>query len=116
VGTAVRASLFFAFLIGCYPALPTPPVASQEGATPVVVPYPPPPARVDIIGDPPVGMDNPVWVDGQWVFRGRRWTWEPGEWQTLKPKSAYAYPRVVRRSDGQLVWFEGTFRVVRGLP
>jgi len=105
-------ALLFAALVccACAPALPVPPYEPQEGASPVVVPFIPPPARVDVIGDPPPGLAHPVWVDGQWTWRGRRWAWEPGEWVELEPKKVYAKPIVVRRSDGQLVWFVGTFR------
>lgn len=94
----------------CLPELPTPPIGPQEATNPVPVPFVPPAAHVDIVGDPPPGMKQPVWVDGQWIWRGRRWVWEAGEWVELDPKKVYAKPIVVRRSDGQLVWFEGTFR------
>lgn len=94
---------------GCVKPLATPPLASHAGV-PVEVPYPPPAARVDIVKDPPEGLEDAVWIDGQWVFRGRRWTWEPGEWTELPKGSGYAPPKVVRRSDGTLVWFEGAFR------
>lgn len=94
----------------CLPPLSGPPLGPQEQADPLVVPYPPPPARVDVVQDPPAEQKNPVWVDGQWLWRGRRWVWEAGEWVDLAPGQLYAKPIVVRRSDGQLVWFEGTFR------
>lgn len=94
----------------CLPPLPVPPLGPQEQADPVLVPYPPPPARVDVVSDPPAELKTPVWVDGQWLWRGRRWVWEGGEWVDLKPGQVYAKPIVVRRSDGELVWFQGTFR------
>lgn len=76
----------------------------------MVVPFPPPPAKPDVIVDPSSDYKNPVWIDGQWFWRGGRWSWQPGEWVDLQPNRVYAMPRVVRRSDGELVWFEGTFR------
>ena len=94
----------------CLPRLPGPPLGPQEQADPVLVPYPFPPARVDVVSDPPAELKSPVWVDGQWLWRGRRWVWESGDWVELKPGDVYAKPIVVRRSDGQLVWFAGTFR------
>lgn len=94
----------------CLPPLAGPPLGPQEQADPVLVPYPPPPARVDVVPDPPPELKTPVWVDGQWFWRGRRWVWESGEWVDLLPGQVYAKPIVVRRSDGQLVWFAGTFR------
>lgn len=109
---ATRASLAFLSLASaaCLPPLSGPPLGPQEQADPVVVPFPPPPARVDVVPDPPSELKTPVWVDGQWLWRGRRWVWEGGEWVDLVPGQVYAKPIVVRRSDGQLVWFEGTFR------
>ncbi len=93
----------------CVKPLATAPVASHSG-TPVEVPYPPPPARVDIVKEPPSDVENPVWVDGQFRFNGRRWIWNEGGWKSLPKGFGYAPPRVVRRSDGTLVWFEGMFR------
>lgn len=112
---ALAFSLTVASTMGCIPPIATPPLTSHEGETPIEVPYPPPPARVDVIADAPAGEDV-VWVDGEWVWRGRRWIWEAGEWVTLAPDKGYAPPRVVRRSDGTLVWFEGSIRPLRGSP
>jgi hypothetical protein len=89
----------------------TPPCrAAHEGEDPVLVPFPPPPAKVDVIGDPPTDMTDPVWVDGQWEWRGRGWVWEPGKWWQRPAAQYWAAPAVVRRADGQLVWFAGSFR------
>lgn len=93
----------------CIKPLPTPPIASHSGI-PVEVPFPPPAARLDVIKDPPSDLQNPVWIDGQWVFSGRRWSWNPGDWESLKEGFGYAPPKVIRRSDGKLVWFQGSFR------
>jgi hypothetical protein len=97
-------------LTACSTPLPVPPRGDHAGAIPVVVPYPPPPARVDVVPYPPKDFDRPAWVDGQWIWRGRRWVWEEGRWVDLDPQQVYANPMIVRRSDGQLVWFAGTLR------
>jgi len=106
-----------AFLLGmalgtgaCSHALPTPPTGPHLHEDPVQVPYPPPAARVDLIQLPPVEMKHAVWIDGQWMWRGRRWVWEPGQWVDLGPNQYYARPTVSWLSDGRLVWFAGSLR------
>ena len=110
LASPTRASLCLASmgLVACASTLSVPDYGAPRGE-PIVVPFAPPPARVDVIADPPPELSRPVWVDGQWLWRGGRWVWEPGEWVELDPETVYARPRVVRRSDGQLVWFEGAF-------
>ncbi len=97
-------------LAACIPSIPTPPSGSHAGEVPITVPYPPPPARVDVIADPPADMASPAWIDGQWLWLGRRWVWEPGRWVGLAAGTVYAGPRVYRRTDGQLVWFKGVLK------
>lgn len=93
------------------------PLAEQpKEAEPVVVPYPPPPAKVDVIVEAPSTMANPAWLDGQWKWRGRRWLWEPGRWVDLAPGQVYAPPFVVRRSDGELLWYVGVLRYTGAIP
>lgn len=99
----------------CNPALPQPPLVTPEGP-PIVVPFPPPPARADVVLDAPADMKHPVWIDGQWLWRGKRWIWQPGEWVDLEPDQVYALPYVVRRADGVLVWFQGTLRPPSSRP
>jgi hypothetical protein len=103
-------ALVAALVLGCARPLPVPPSGDHGGTEPMPVPYPPPAARVDIIPYPPEEFARPAWIDGQWVWRGRRWVWEEGRWIDLAPNQVYAKPMIVRRSDGQLVWFAGTLR------
>lgn len=98
---------------GCLPTLAVPEAGDQAGEVPLQVPYPPPAARVDVVLDPPPSIISPVWVDGQWLWRGSRWIWEPGGWAQGDPERVYARSKLVRRSDGMLVWFEGKFRPKR---
>jgi hypothetical protein len=103
-----------AFATGCIPSLPTPPTASHNennaDDVSVVVPYPPPPARVDLVLTRPAEMKSPVWVDGEWKWHGSRWMWEPGSWVDLEPNRVYAPPTLVYLSDGSLHWFAGAWR------
>jgi hypothetical protein len=98
-------------LVACGHALPTPPTGPHVNEEPVEVPYPPPAARVDVIPLSPLDMKHPVWIDGQWLWRGRRWVWEAGQWADLGPGQFYARPTVQYVADGRLMWFPGSLRV-----
>ncbi|HTJ81249.1 MAG TPA: hypothetical protein VL400_05975 [Polyangiaceae bacterium] len=98
------------FVAGCGAPLPMPETGDHSGEIPVPVPYPPPPARVDVVLEPPAELAHPVWVDGEWLWKGSRWVWDPGGWVENDPTQVYAKSMVVRRADGQLVWFAGEFR------
>jgi hypothetical protein len=95
--------------VACGSTLPTPPLGDHIGDTSVVVPFPPPPMRVDVVADPPAGMKHPVWIDGEWTWHATRWVWQAGEWIDLEPRQVYARPTIVRLSDGNLHWFAGSF-------
>jgi hypothetical protein len=93
-----------AALAACSAKLPVPPLGPHTGDTPVIVPYPPPAARVEIV---PPGLPEQVWIDGQWEWQARRWVWRAGVWEKPVPAATYAPPVTVRLSDGTLAWFEG---------
>ena len=111
--TGLSLTLFF---VGCSHPLAEPPSGAHQNEEPVVVPYPPPAAKVDVIPETPDGMKNAVWIDGQWMWRGRRWVWEGGQWIDLATDQVYARPLVQRRYDGQLIWFPGAFRNATAEP
>lgn len=109
-GPGVLGLLALAALGACGSPLPVPltgPHTPEDVA--VVVPYPPPPARVEIVAPPPEGLEGAVWIDGEWQWRGRRWTWLAGRWEVPYPGAYYALPTTVRRADGALVWFPGVW-------
>jgi hypothetical protein len=102
---------------GCSgPPLPEPARGPHVGADPIAVPYPPPPARTDVIGPAPPEARDPVWVDGQWIWRGRKWVWTAGQWWERPPDQVWAAPAVIRVQGGQLVWFEGRWRPAGEAP
>jgi hypothetical protein len=97
-------------LSACGGALPVPPTGPHgPDDLAVIVPYPPPPARVEILQPSPPELKNPVWIDGEWQWRGRRWDWLPGRWEEPYPGAYYAPATTVRRADGALVWFAGVW-------
>lgn len=76
----------------------------------VTVPYPPPPGKVEIILDRPRNLKHPVWVDGQWLWMGRRWTWKDGGWEENREGEYYAPPKTARIWDGTLVHYPGLWK------
>lgn len=108
----LRVSLLSLTLLfaACAKSLPIPVLGTHppDCAAFVSVPYPPPPARVEIIPDKP--REGAVWVDGEWIWRGRRWDWEIGGW-VMPPEGYFAPWVLVRRDDGSLYharsrWFD----------
>ena len=79
-GRLSAAYVLLGWLFSCAePPLVTAPRGPEpEGAPPVRVDYPPPPAKIEEI---PLSRrrDNPcVWRDGYWDWTGRRWEWQTG--------------------------------------
>lgn len=102
---------------GCGDSLPVPRTGPHVSGEPVVVPYPPPPAKVEIVEDPPPQLAQVgVWVDGSWLWTSRRWEWQAGRWQEPIEGAYYARPTTVRRGDGTLVWFPGAWQYETGAP
>lgn len=98
-------------LAACGSSLPSPVLGTHPAgcAAFVEVPYPPPPAKVEMVPEKP--REGAIWVDGEWVWRGRRWDWETGGW-VMPPAGHYAPWVLVRRDDGSLYhargrWFDG---------
>jgi hypothetical protein len=80
----------------------------QQGfQEPVLVPYLPPPGKVEIVGKPPPALKDPVWVEGQWEWTGARWQWKDGGWEDQPKDQYYAEPIFVRMDDGKIVYVPG---------
>lgn len=101
-------------LAACGSNLPSPRLGPHVLDRPIVVPFPPPPVRVDVVGPPPSNAKELVWIDGQWVWSVSRWTWRHGYWAEQKPGEHWAPPVFYRNPDDDLLWFEGTFIDARG--
>lgn len=96
-------------LTACGSGLPVPKTGPHIGDTPVSVPTPPPPGKVQVIGPPPAALKQPVWIDGEWDWNGRRWQWREGRWE--EPKGEYwAQAITVRFPDGALAHFKGIWK------
>jgi hypothetical protein len=117
-GAAPRVLLAFtgaiAFVLpACGSSVPVPKTGPHTHEEPVIVPYPPPPARVEVIPSPPPNLKDPVWIDGEWQWRSRRWVWQPGRWELPSPDGYYAPPTTVRLADGTLVYYAGDWKAPR---
>lgn len=107
---AVVATALGALAIGCGATpLAVPPSGPHVDEEPIVVPYPPPPARVEIVPAPPKNVAEPVWIDGEWEWHARRWVWSAGRWEASRPGAYRAPPTTVALSDGTLAYFPGTW-------
>lgn len=106
-------------IFSCGSAIPVPEYGNPSSDLLEEVPYPPPPARVELLPAPP--NDRSVWIDGEWSWNGRRWAWVEGRW--VMPPSGYRFTPwvVVRRRDGSFLYSPGFWRnpsgqIIDGLP
>jgi hypothetical protein len=106
--------LLLAALMGCSSALPTPKTGPHHGDDPLPVPSQPPPGKVELISAPPATLKSPVWVDGEWLWKGHRWAWQDGRWEEAHPGMYFAPTKTVRLGDGTLVHFAGTWKLLDG--
>lgn len=96
-------------LAGCGGSpIPLPEMGPHVREAPVLVPYPPPAARVEIVPARPGKKE--VWIDGEWTWERRRWVWRRGHWEVPPPNSYWAPPVTVRQADGSLGFFGGGWR------
>lgn len=95
--------------------MPAAAIDGTNASARVEVPYPPPPARVELI---PAQRDPAqVWVDGQWDWNLDDWVWRGGEWTTPPSEDAYFTPwTTVRAKDGRLYFVAATWRSASGDP
>lgn len=103
-----------ALVAACSGNLPAPPFGDGEhtGDDPQIVLSMPPPGNVEIVPPPPRELKHPVWVDGEWLWNGRRWVWKEHGWQDLPRGQEYELPTTKRLPDGRLVHFPGKWKPV----
>jgi hypothetical protein len=102
------------FLASCGDRLAHPPYSAHVTDDLVEVGYPPPPARAEQV--PPRPHDGAVFVDGEWIWRGRRWSWSPGRWVDPPPGATFSPWTTVRRDDGAVFVAPGAWRAANGEP
>jgi len=89
-----------------------PRMVQQPASALFEVPYPPPPARVEVVPSAP--RPDAVWIDGEWMWRGRRWGWQKGRWVVPPANAAFAPWTSVRNADGTLFMAQGSWRDAKG--
>jgi hypothetical protein len=104
----VCALLFCCISAACGSALPEPPKGPHPSGEYIEVPYPPPAAAAEVV--PPSPQSDAVWVDGQWIWRGRYYVWQRGGW-VIPPAGAYFAPwSKFYTKDGTLYFADGAWR------
>lgn len=115
-GSSLRACLFAAcaLVAACSsPAQrPGPTLVAQPRTAFVPVPYPPPPARVEVVPASP--RPDAIWIGGEWDYRFRRWIWTYGRWTIAPAGGRYARWTLVRDRRGELSFAPGAWRDERG--
>jgi len=100
MGLKASGSLFLALATACgasLPRVPTGPHRVETGKA-VVVGYPAPPARVECVPSQP--REECAWLDGTWIWGGRRWQWVPGGW-VVPPAGCYYAPAYSQWVSGE---------------
>ncbi|MBX3233875.1 MAG: YXWGXW repeat-containing protein [Labilithrix sp.] len=108
IGVAIAMSV----AIACGSTVPTPKYTSHPTSALVQVPYPPPPARAEVVPDQ--DTDGAVWIDGEWVWQTRRWAWRAGRWVVPPSGARFAPWTTVRDEDGTLFVATGAWRAADG--
>ena len=111
----VRDVVSIAFVLvacGCGVTLAKPARTDQPESAFAEVPFPPPPPRAEDVPPPP--RKGTVWMDGQWIWRFARWTWDGGGRVAPPEGGRYARWETRRASDGSLRYAVGAWRNARG--
>lgn len=111
---ALCAALLLGLLPACSGSLPKPPTGPVPPEAMVEIPYPPPPARSEII--PPQKKPADVWIDGQWEWDGKDWKWLAGTWMTPPANAYFTRWTAQRRPDGRLFFAHAAWRRRDGRP
>lgn len=98
--------------LACSSRLPHPQYTNQPTSALVEVDFPAPPARVEFVPAQPA--DGAVWINGEWLWEGRRWGWKAGSWVVPPEGASFARWVIVRRNDGKLFFAPGAWRNASG--
>jgi hypothetical protein len=111
LGAGAVTALLLAASCGA-PTTPGPDYTKHPTSALIEVPYPPPPARVEVVPKQPNG--NAVWIDGEWTWQTRRWAWKPGRWIAPPRNAKFAPWTTVRDQVGTLYVATGIWRDSKG--
>ncbi len=103
-----------AVTLACNHGLPHPPYSAHTSEELVQVPFPPPPARVETVPQPPASGAR--WIEGEWSWRGRRWAWKQGYWAPPSADGTYSPWQMTRNEAGTIFFAPGTWRDAKGAP
>ena len=98
--------------IACGSKAVSPAYTTQPSSALEMVPYPPPPARAEVVPTQP--QDDAVWIDGEWVWQTRRWAWRKGRWVVPPAGARFAPWTAVRDGAGNLYVATGVWRSANG--
>jgi hypothetical protein len=100
--------LWLVMLTACGASLDVPEPATSKRAEWVLVPFPPPPVRPELVPQQPDHAS--LWIDGEWRWRTARWSWLDGRWVKPPPSAVgFARWRMERNDDGSLRYAVGTW-------
>jgi hypothetical protein len=115
----LRACIAVATLSGmaCSSKLPHPPYAAQPTSALTEVPFPPPPAHVEIVPARPASDADKaaVWLDGEWTWRNTKWSWKAGRWVIPPAGAAFSPWTSARGENGTCYFAPGTWRDAHGV-
>ena len=94
--------------VACGSSLPGPEHAVHAAENYGEVPYPPTASLTEIIPPRPQ-QANCVWVDGDWVFRGKFYAWQRGGWFSPAPGARYAPSQIFYEAGGRILFAPGTW-------
>ena len=101
-------ALLVCSLGACATTLPEPPTGPHPPSEFIEVPYPPPAATAEVVPESP--RAGAVWVDGQWLWRGRYYVWQRGGWVVPAAGAYFAPWTKYYAKDGTLFFADGTWR------
>ena len=88
--------------------MPRPAVIEHPSESYVGVPYPPSASLAETVPARPKGK-NIVWIDGDWVYRGKFYAWQRGGWFEAPEGGQYAPSRILYLEGGRLMFAPGTW-------
>jgi hypothetical protein len=103
-----------AIWVGCGPSLPQPEFTEHPLRAFEEVPYPPPAPLAEVV--PRFDDGRAVWIDGYWVWRGRKYFWLRGGWVLPSNGARYAPWQLRYSAEGTLFFAQSNWYGPDGRP